>query len=116
MRMPLQRLTSGMKLSRELKHNGMVLLNTDTVLTAPLIETIKKRNIAFVDVDVADTTSVPGDIGSPSTLDNVDPEYLKERSEIDALFATVSAEDKQLSMLKYCITSQLQEKYSDERR
>lgn len=117
MRVPSKKLTGGMKLSRELKHNGAVLLKADTVLTDSLIETIRKRGIAFVDVDAVDEPAAPGaDIHYRNTLDNVDPEYEKERAEIDALFATVSPEDKQMSMLKYCITSQLQEKYSDERR
>ena len=115
MDIPIDDLRAGMVLGRNLEQSGRVLLSEGALLSTATIEILRRRGVARVDIQI-DSGSMPP--GSPvlqaqcaNLHDNAD--YMRERSEIEALFASVKPDDTQLTVLKYCILRQLEEKYHD---
>ncbi len=103
----------GMVLGRDLKHNGMVLLKQGTLVTDKTIQTLVRRKVASVDIVSGNSAAqnVLAQDGSDDSVSN-DEEYAREKDELEALFANCT-HDTQMSVLKYCMLRQLQERYRD---
>jgi hypothetical protein len=114
MEMPIAEVKPGMVLGRNLVQGGQTLLSEGTILTAGLIATIQGRGIPKLDV-LNETNLPPGaEIFNIKSLDlRNDPDYVRERAELDALFGAVRPDDGQMMVLKYCLLRQLEERYHD---
>lgn len=97
-----------MVLNRNLVRQGNVLLKAGTVLTHVSIEALKKWGISHLDIVGEETHEVA------LTDWRNDPDYTRERQELESLFSAMSEHDGQMELLKYCLISQLEERYGAE--
>ena len=110
MKISVSNVKQGMVLSRDLKQQGNILLKEGAVISDHTVAILQKRSISYVDI-VYDRAAAPP--GSDVLNDDAEQKYLEERKKIDLLFLTVPDDDKQMSIIKYCLVRQLKEEYNE---
>jgi hypothetical protein len=113
----VEEIKPGMVLRLGLSQGGRVILNQGAILSPAIIETLKRRGVRKVDVLNEESGVAPGaGVLDTKTLDLRDnPDYVRERDEVEKLFSSVRADDSQMMILKYCVLRQLKEAYLDDR-